>query len=112
MIKCKPYFVLRKEYNMKELEKFYRFERIERHKGFYNHDKNYKALSDINYIDFFPPLEDDEFPLDSAFELLYGSCNHFALSLKNVLNYTPYIIENKNKSGFHAFCQVYKGGKQ
>lgn len=97
---------------MKELEIFYRFERIERHKGFYNHDKNYKALSDINYIDFFPPLEDDEFPLDSAFWLLYGSCNHFALSLKKVLNYTPYIIENKNQSGFHVFCQVYKGGKQ
>ena len=95
---------------MKELEKFYCFERVGMHKGFYNHDKNYKALSDIKYIDFFAPLEDDDFPFDSAFWLLYGSCNHFALSLKKVLNYTPYIIKNNNDKGFHVFCQVYKGG--
>jgi len=32
------------------------------------------------------------------------------LGLEKVFGYTPYIIEGKNRRGFHAFCQIYKGG--
>ena len=56
-------------------------------------------------------LCDDEFPYDSAHSLLRGSCNHFAVALKNVLGYTPYIIETIDKRGFHAFCQVSRNGR-
>lgn len=96
---------------MRKLDEFYSFDSIEKHKGFYNDDKNYNALSDISYTDFFSPVEDEDFPFDCALWLLLGSCNHFALSLKKVLNYTPYIIENENNPGFHVFCQIYKKGK-
>lgn len=84
------------------------------HKGFYNVDDVddiTDALLRIKYTDFFECPEDDEFPYDSAHSLLCGSCNHFAVALKNVLGYTPYIIEETDKKGFHAFCQVYKNGR-
>ena len=77
------------------------------HKGFYHDDNITESLGKIKYTDFFDDPDDDDFPYDSAFYLLCGSCNHFALSLKTVLNYTPYIIEGKS---FHAFCQIYKDG--
>lgn len=84
------------------------------HKGFYNaegfDDISY-ALLKINYTDFFEYPDDEDFPYDTAHSLLRGSCNHFAVALKNVLGYTPYIIEETNGKGFHAFCQAYKGGK-
>ena len=54
---------------------------------------------------------DEDFPYDSAHSLLRVSCNHFAVALKNVLGYTPYIIEAADGRGFHAFCQVYKCGR-
>lgn len=78
------------------------------HKGFYNTDDFTDALCKISYTDFFEDPNDDEFPYDSAHSLLRGSCNHFAVALKNVLGYTPYIIETTDKRGFHAFCQVPK----
>lgn len=84
------------------------------HKGFYNVDDVddiTDALLKIRYTDFFEYPDDDEFPYDSAHSLLRGSCNHFAVALKNVLGYTPYIIEETDKKGFHAFCQVYKNGR-
>ena len=84
------------------------------HKGFYNVDdvdNITDALLIIRYTDFFEYPDDDEFPYDSAYSLLHGSCNHFAVALKNVLGYTPYIIEETDKKGFHAFCQVYKNGR-
>lgn len=90
---------------------FYKFNRCEHHKGFYNEEDPTKALSKIYYADFFEYPNDDEFPYDTAFELLCGSCNHFSLSLKKIFNYTPYIIEGRNKRGFHSFCQVYKNKK-
>ena len=80
------------------------------HKGFYNFDDITDALCKIRYTDFFE-YPDDEFPYDSAHSLLCGSCNHFAVALKNVLGYTPYIIETADKRGFHAFCQVYRNGR-
>ncbi len=84
------------------------------HKGFYNIggiDDITDALLEINYTDFFEYPDDEEFPYDSAHSLLCGSCNHFAVALKKVLGYTPYIIEETDRKGFHAFCQVYKNGK-
>lgn len=78
------------------------------HKGFYNNnDSKFAALHDIYYTDFFEEPDDDEFPLDSAYWLLCGSCNHWAVSLQNVLGYTPYVIEQIDGRGFHAFCQIY-----
>ena len=89
------------------------FSRYEWHKGFYNaegfNDITY-ALLKIDYTDFFE-YPDDDFPYDTAHSLLRGSCNHFAVALKKVLGYTPYIIEETNGKGFHAFCQVNKNGK-
>ena len=84
------------------------------HKGFYNVDDVddiTDALLKIRYTDFFEYPDDDEFPYDSAHSLLRDSCNRFAVALKNVLGYTPYIIEETDKKGFHAFCQVYKNGR-
>ena len=78
------------------------------HKGFYNDKDFVKTLRSIGYGDFFDYPQDDEFPYDSAEDLLRGSCNHFVLGLKNVLGYTPYIIQGNNKVSFHAFCQIYK----
>lgn len=80
------------------------------HKGFYNTDDFSKALCNIYYEDFFEDPDDDEFPYDSAHSLLRGSCNHFVVALHKVLGYTPYIIEQTDKRGFHAFCQVCKNG--
>ena len=81
------------------------------HKGFYNaegFDDITYALLKINYTDFFEYPDDEDFPYDTAHSLLRGSCNHFAVALKNVLGYTPYIIEGADNKGFHAFCQVFK----
>ena len=33
------------------------------------------------------------------------------MALGKVLGYTPYIIQEKNKRRFHAFCQIYKDRK-
>ena len=87
------------------------FENFGWHKGFYNTDDITDALCKISYTDFFEYPNDDEFPYDSAHALLRGSCNHFAVALKNVLGYTPYIIETIDKRGFHAFCQVSRNGR-
>ena len=87
------------------------FENFGWHKGFYNTDDITAALCKISYTDFFEYPKDDEFPYDSAHSLLRGSCNHFAVALKNVLGYTPYIIETIDKRSFHAFCQVPRNGR-
>lgn len=87
------------------------FNRYEYHKGFYNDEDPTKALLKIYYTDFFEYPGDDDFPYDTAHELLCGSCHHFALSLKKALNYNPYIIEGINGRSFHAFCQIYKNKK-
>ena len=94
---------------MENADKLIIFERYEEHKGFYNYSDGEKALCNIRYSDFFEyPKNDDEFPYVSAHELLCGSCNYFAVSLSKIFNYNPYIIEGKNKRGFHAFCQIYR----
>lgn len=87
------------------------FSRYGWHKGFYNDADPEESLFDIKYTDFAEAPDDDEFPYDTAHELLCGSCHHFALSLKKVLGYEPYIIERKKGIGFHAFCQIYKNKK-
>lgn len=90
------------------------FRRFDWHKGFYNVegvDDITKALLEIRYEDFYEYPNDEEFPYDSAWSLLRGSCNHFAVALNKVLGYTPYIIETPNRKGFHAFCQVCKSGR-
>ena len=93
---------------MAERKDFISHRRYGRHKGFYNDEDFLKALQSIGYGDFFDYPQDDEFPYTSAEDLLRGSCNHFVLGLKNVLGYTPYIIQGNNKVSFHAFCQIYK----
>ena len=93
---------------------FISFSRFGWHKGFYNaegFDDITYALLKIDYTDFFEYPDDEAFPYDTAHSLLRGSCNHFAVALKNVLGYTPYIIEETDRKGFHAFCQVYKNGR-
>ena len=80
------------------------------HKGFYNDNSFNESLFSIQYDDFFELPDDDEFPYGSAYLLLCGSCHIFADSLKKILGYTPYIIEQIDRKGFHAFCQVYRNG--
>lgn len=80
------------------------------HKGFYNDDDFRKSLGKISYTDFFKSPDDDEFPYDSAYSLLCGSCHHFALSLQKLLKYNPYIIKECGDRGFHVFCQVCRKG--
>lgn len=81
------------------------------HKGFYNDNKPIDMLFNINYSDFFESPDDDDFIYDNAYPLLCGACHIFALSLKKILDYNPYIIEEKNDKGFHVFCQIYKNNK-
>ena len=95
--------------NRNDLISFYRYGF---HKGFFNDgDDPTETLRTIRYYDFFEYPNDEEFPYYSAEQLLRGSCNHFALSLKKIFNYTPYIIQGINKVSFHVFCQVYKNRK-
>lgn len=85
------------------------FSRYEWHKGFYNDNNFDVSLHNINFVDFYGSLSEDvNFAYDDAYPLLCGSCHLFALALSYVLGYTAYIIESKNKKGFHAFCQIYK----
>lgn len=84
------------------------FNHNEHHKGFYNDDNPTDPLYDIKYTDFWDEIDEDS-PYYFAHSLLCGSCHIFALSLQRLLNYCPYIIEDKNK-GYHAFCQIYKNG--
>ncbi|CAI3292648.1 hypothetical protein CIRMBP1284_00967 [Enterococcus cecorum] len=78
------------------------------HKGFYNDEKYSDSLLKIYYSDFFEEPDDDEFPYVSANELLNGLCNHFAISLNKIYKYNVYVIQQNDKRGFHAFCQIYK----
>lgn len=96
---------------MSERGKLVSFGNYEWHKGFYN-DENYTdTLIKIRYSDFFVELDNDEFPYDSAYVLLNGSCNHFAVSLGKIYGYNVYVIQQIDKKGFHAFCQIYQRGQ-
>lgn len=81
------------------------------HKGFYNDENFSNSLRHIRYDDFFEYPDNPDFPYNSAYELLRGSCHHFALSLNKMLGYSAYIIEGNNKRGFHAFCQIYRNNQ-
>jgi len=70
-----------------------------------------KSLENIRYSEFFEEPDVDDFPYDSACQLLCGSCHIFALSLQKLLNYNAYIIEGNDKVSFHTFCQVYQNEK-
>ena len=96
---------------MKDKNALISFSRYGFHKGFYNDEKPTESLIKIKYNDFWELPEDDEFPYYTAYPLLCGSCHLFALSLQKIFNYNAYIIEGKNRKGFHAFCQIYKNRK-
>ncbi len=87
------------------------FNTYEYHKGFYNDVNIIESLNNIEYSDFFKLPDDDDFPYDTAYPLLCGSCNYFALALQKKFGYNPYIIEEIKEKGFHAYCQIYKNGK-
>ena len=89
---------------------YFGYRRNEKHKGFYNDPDPERQLSDVEYTEFFE--FDDNCIYSDASQLLRGSCHIFALSLSKILGYTPYLIERKDKKGFHAFCQVYKNYQQ
>lgn len=86
------------------------FSRNGYHKGFYNESDTELSLGKIKYTDF-EEIPNDEFPIVSAHCLLCGACNIFALALRDVFGYQPYIIEQVKDYGFHAFCQKYNNGK-
>ena len=93
------------------MENFRASNQIVYHKGFYNQSDPINSLRKILYQDFFPVPKDEEFPYTWACDLLMGSCHLFALALKQIFNYTPYIIEPNHKRGFHVFCEIYKNGQ-
>lgn len=69
-----------------------------------------QSLDNIRYSDFFEEPDVDDFPYDSACQLLCGSCHIFALSLQKLLHYDVYVIEANIKKTFHAFCKVCRNG--
>lgn len=77
------------------------------HKGFYNDEDYLKSLQNIHYSDFFEVPDEEDFIYHSAYVLLNGSCNHFAIALSKVHNYNAYIIQPIDKECFHAFCQIH-----
>lgn len=91
---------------MSNRDTFVPFNQKNYHKGFYN-DDIVRSLCGIEYESFWE-LPDDEFPIVSAYCLLYGVCNIFVLALREEFGYDPYIIEETKGKGFHAFCQIYK----
>lgn len=96
---------------MSQKNKFLPFNRGGYHKGFYNDGDPEHSLNEIDYTEFFESPDNDDFPYDTAWQLLCGSCNIFVLALQKVFGYKPYIIEPIEENGFHAFCQIYKHGK-
>lgn len=96
--------------NMPLKNSFFPFHRHGNHKGFYNDGDPQRSLNEIDYNDFFESPDDDDFPYDTAWQLLCGSCNIFVLALQKVFGYKAYIIEEIIDNGFHAFCQIYKHG--
>lgn len=101
------YFKMRMKFNMRNQK--LSFVRCGFHKGFYNDGEPLKSLLDIDYSEFFKlPDNADDFPYWSADVLLCGSCQIFALALRNAFGYNAYIIEGNNKICFHAFCQIYR----
>ena len=80
---------------IKDRKDLYSFNNYGWHKGFYNEEDILKALCQIRYTDYFEEPEDDEFPYDSAYQLLCGSCNHFAVALNKLLNYNVWLCHNK-----------------
>lgn len=77
------------------------------HKGFYNDEDYLKSLQNIHYSDFFEVPDVGDFVYHSAYVLLNGSCNHFAVALSKLNNYNAYIIQPNDSECFHAFCQFY-----
>ncbi len=63
------------------------------HKGFYNDVDFSKTLTNIRYTDFFKYPDDEEFSYDSVHDLLCGSCNIFALSLKRIFGYNVLLLK-------------------
>ena len=63
---------------------FLPFSRDEHHKGFYNDVDPEHSLNEIDYSDYFELPDDEDFPYDTAWQLLYGSCNIFVLALQKV----------------------------
>lgn len=90
---------------------FFPFSQVRQHKGFYNDGDPENSLNEIDYADFFDLPDNDDFPYDTAWTLLCGSCNIFVLALQEAFDYNPYIIEPIDGAGFHAFCQKNRQGK-
>ena len=74
--------LIKKEENwMREQKSFTSFYYYGFHKGFYDDEDPSQSLNTIEYSDFFPKPNDDDFPYDTANTLLSGACHLFALSL-------------------------------
>lgn len=84
----------------------------ELHKGFYCDNNNCANLKEIDYDGHLTLIDDDEEHLTSADCLLWGSCQAFALKVEEILGYEAFIIEERERPRFHAFCQAYLNGKK
>lgn len=84
----------------------------ELHKGFYCDNNNFTNLEEIDYDGHLTQIDDGEEHLTSAGCLLRGSCQAFALKLEEILGYKAFIIEERKRHRFHAFCQAYLNGKK
>ena len=79
----------------------------ESHKGFYNDENPEKSLLNINYSDFFTLTDSNDPPYENAHSLLCGYCHIFALALKNILGYNPYIIEGINDKNYFQYEKMF-----
>lgn len=89
-------------------QSFSKFIRYEYHKGFYNEPNIFRALQNVRYEDFFEEPKDEEFPFNSAYELLCGSCNHFALTLKKCLVIRHILFKEETVEVFTPFAKFIK----
>ena len=83
----------------------------ELHKGFYCDNNNFANLEEIDYNGHLTQIDDDEH-VTSAGCLLRGSCQAFALKIEEILGYKAFIIEEKERHRFHAFCLAFLNGKK
>lgn len=82
----------------------------ELHKGFYCDNNNFANLEEIDYDGHLTQI-DDEDHLTLAGCLLRGSCQAFALKIEEILGYKAFVIEERERDRFHAFCQTNLNGK-
>ena len=83
----------------------------ELHKEFYCDNNNFANLEEIDHNGHLTQIDNDEH-LTSAGCLLRGSCQAFAMTVEEILGCKAFVIEERERYRFHAFCQTYLNGNK